>query len=204
MILKKIWNFLWNEDSLSSWIVNIVLAFLIIKFLVYPVLGSMLGTGFPIVAVVSGSMEHQLEPLEGKYEICGSIFNESERLNFDRFWNLCGPWYQNRNITKKQFEKFKLSNGFNKGDIIVLQNKKDINVGDTIVFWSNYKNPIIHRVVEIKENKYNTKGDHNYREDGFVHDDKVLGKALFKIPLLGWIKIWFVNIFKIPLSLFKG
>ena len=156
------------------------------------------------MAVVSGSMEHQLEPFEDKYEICGYSFDEKENINYDRFWQICGPWYENKNITQEKFKEFRLSNGFNKGDIIVLQSKDNINVGDTIVYWSNYENPIIHRVVELGENKYNTKGDHNGREDGFIHDDRVIGKALFKIPLLGWIKIWFVNIIDLPLSLFRG
>ena len=31
--LEKTWHFLWYEDSILSWIVNIILAFLIIKFL---------------------------------------------------------------------------------------------------------------------------------------------------------------------------
>ena len=56
--LKKTWNFLWKSDSVWSWLVSFVLAFIIVKFLIYPGLGLILGTGFPIVAVVSGSMEH--------------------------------------------------------------------------------------------------------------------------------------------------
>ena len=55
---KKAWNFFWNEDSVSSWIANIIVAFIVIRFIVYPVLGAALGTSFPIVAVVSESMEH--------------------------------------------------------------------------------------------------------------------------------------------------
>ena len=54
MILEKIWKFLWKDDSVWSWIVSIILAFLIVKFAIYPFLGLILGTGFPIVAVVSG------------------------------------------------------------------------------------------------------------------------------------------------------
>ena len=57
-ILHKVWYFIWESDSIWSWIINIILAFIIIKFLVYPGLGFALGTSHPIVAVVSGSMEH--------------------------------------------------------------------------------------------------------------------------------------------------
>ena len=50
-ILKKTWHFIWEDDSLLSWIVNIVLAIVLIKFIIYPGLGLVLGTGFPVVAV---------------------------------------------------------------------------------------------------------------------------------------------------------
>ena len=56
--LKRAWHFIWSEDSILSWIANVILAFLLIYFIVYPVLGFIFGTSFPIVAVVSGSMEH--------------------------------------------------------------------------------------------------------------------------------------------------
>ena len=56
--LKKFWHFIWEEDSLLSWIVNIIIAFILIKFIVYPGLGYLLATTHPVVAVVSESMEH--------------------------------------------------------------------------------------------------------------------------------------------------
>ena len=55
---KKTWYFIWDDDSIYSWLVNVVLAFVLIKFIVYPVLGLLLQTNYPIVAVVSSSMEH--------------------------------------------------------------------------------------------------------------------------------------------------
>ena len=57
-ILKKTWHFIWEDDSVWSWIVNIILAIVLIKFIIYPGLGLVLGTSYPIVAVVSDSMEH--------------------------------------------------------------------------------------------------------------------------------------------------
>ena len=57
-IWKKVWHFIWEEDSVASWVVNIILAFVLIKFIVYPGLGFALGTTHPVVAVVSPSMEH--------------------------------------------------------------------------------------------------------------------------------------------------
>src|SRR3989344_3526786 len=99
-LLKIFWKFLWEEDSILSWIVNIILAFLIVKFLLYPGLGLLLGTSYPIVAVVSGSMEHN-----------GN--------NLDKWWEVKQKDYDDLGITKEEFETYKLKNGFNKGDIIV-------------------------------------------------------------------------------------
>ena len=58
--LRKIWYFIWEDNSIWSWIVNVILAFVLIKFIVYPGLGFLLTTSHPVVAVVSESMEHNL------------------------------------------------------------------------------------------------------------------------------------------------
>ena len=70
--LKKTWNFFWHDDSLGSWMANIVVAFLVIKFILYPLLGVVLGTSFPIVAVVSESMEHGLH----KGKLCETYYRD--------------------------------------------------------------------------------------------------------------------------------
>lgn len=36
---QKIWYFLWYEDSVASWLVSILVAFVLIKFIIYPGLG---------------------------------------------------------------------------------------------------------------------------------------------------------------------
>ena len=69
--LKKLWYFLWEENSVWSWIANIALAFILIKFVVYPGIGLILGTNYPIVAVVSGSMEHGTD---SRFRICNRRF----------------------------------------------------------------------------------------------------------------------------------
>ncbi len=198
-ILKKVWHFVWEDNSIWSWIVNIVLAFILIKYIVYPGLGLALGTTYPIVAVVSSSMEHN-------------------SLNFDDWWQNSEEYYSGIEIVKNSFEKFPLKNGFNKGDIMILwrTNSNNIKIGDVIVFKSARTNPkpdpIIHRVIIIEEKNgsiiYQTKGDNyvtNRRQingcfqDGCIYESdiqqsQILGKALFKVPWLGYIKIWFVDL----------
>jgi len=183
--LKKIWRFIWYDDSLLSWIVNIILAFIIVKFLIYPGLGLALGgTTHPVVAVVSGSMEH-------------------DGLGFEEWWSENNEWYLKNDITKESFSEYVMKNGFNKGDIIVLKKSDSISVGDVIVFSGNSNNPIIHRVVKKwndGETYYQTKGDNNANSfsalgETEISEDNIIGKAVFKIPYLGYVKIIFTEIF---------
>jgi len=177
---RKAWHFVWEGEGWLSWVVDIVLAFVLIKFVVYPVLGLVLVTSHPIVAVVSGSMEHD-----------GS---------FDSWWQSQKTLYDGYNITKEQFAEFSYKNGFNKGDLMILYSKKNIKVGDIAVFNSDGKfDPIIHRVVAITEKDgkkyYFTKGDHNLGIASFeqnIPEEKIIGKAIIRVPYLGWIKIGFV------------
>lgn len=183
--LKKVWHFIWEEDSLLSWIVNVILAFILIKFIVYPGLGLLLGTSHPVVAVVSGSMEHD-----------GS---------FEQWWQSQEGFYKEVNITKEKFLGFNFRNGFNTGDIMVLKGVKaeDIRAGDIIVYMTNKPDPIIHRVVKIKrengEYYFQTKGDHNTgsnEDEKKIGKESIIGKAIFRVPLLGWIKIGFVELLR--------
>jgi signal peptidase I len=195
-MLKKVWHFIWEEDSIWSWIVNIVLAFVLIKFVIYPGLGWTLGTTHPVVAVVSGSMEH-----DGSFDTWWASSAVCEK-------GLCTQeqYYSEHGITKDGFRRFIFHNGFNTGDIILLVGKKpaDITVGDVIVFASSKPYPIIHRVITIKSTGsddgsliFTTKGDHNPGsgiDDTNIAQDRIIGKAVVRIPYLGWIKIWFVNL----------
>lgn len=211
--LKKTWNFIWNDDSLLSWLVNIVLAFVLIKFIIYPGIGFLLGTNFPIVAVVSGSMEHKtvhpcaeydhirdrcLDRDESKYWICDKEYEENKNVDFDFYWKACGDWYENQDISKEEFADYRFSNGFNTGDIIILKGTppEKIERGDVVVFYASKSYPIIHRVVEkrYEDNSlyFTTKGDHNEKpgsDDKDIKEDKIIGEAVFRVPFVGWIKI---------------
>jgi len=159
--------------------VNFALAFLFVKFVLFPVLALALGTQLPLVAVISGSMEH-------------------EGMAFDQWWDTRGEWYLDKNISNQTFRSYSFFNGFDKGDVMVLINGENLVVGDVLVYsTSSYPYPIIHRVVAISEEGYEVKGDHNSDSDPvIVSRDKVVGKALYRIPKLGWVKIWAVAIWE--------
>ncbi|MBU0979610.1 MAG: signal peptidase I [Nanoarchaeota archaeon] len=201
----KIWYFIWHDNSVWSWIANIILAFVLIKFIVYPGIGLAFGTTHPIVAVVSGSMEHP--------------------GGFDKWWaepascsfGACTQegWYKEHAVSRETFRRFSMKNGFNKGDIIILFGAKPerLVIGDVIVFRSGRPDPIIHRVV--KKTWFNdhylfqTKGDNNpdsitsgiLNENG-ITEDRIIGKAVLRVPWLGWVKIMFVEMIKFIIGWF--
>ncbi len=203
--IKRIWRFLWEDNSLLSWAVNVVLAFVIIKFLVYPGLSFLLATGNPIVAVVSCSMEHKSTDCGGggAYRLCGASFESKENFNLDEYWNACGEWYEEQNISKGEFSRYPMSNGFNKGDLMILKGKppSEIKAGDIIVFKGTEKEPVIHRVVSKAKagDSYtlSTKGDNNNGQlpyETTIPPESVIGNAVLKIPYLGNVKIIFTNL----------
>jgi len=183
---KWLWWFIWEDDSLWSWLVNIVLAFILIKFIVYPLLGLLLTTTHPIVAVVSGSMEHD-----------GS---------FNSWWSSMHNFYDQAGIAKEEFKDYRFKNGFNKGDLIVLKGKdwNKLEIGEVIVYQSSLRvEPIIHRIVRIYESDgkrlVQTKGDHNSEsnpDELRIQESQYIGNGLFRIPWLGWVKIGFVGLLK--------
>jgi len=177
-MLKKIWNFIWNDNSVWSWIVNVILAFILVKFILYPGFGFLLQTSHPVVAVMSGSMEHN---------------------GFEEWWLDKGKWYVDNGFTEEIFKEWSFKNGFNKGDIMVLKGVdfEEINIGDVIVYQADRKEPIIHRVVKKEEDYLQTKGDNNKGLIGFekkIVKEQVIGRSVFRVPLLGWVKIGFVDL----------
>jgi signal peptidase I len=176
--LKKFWNFLWHDDSLLSLAVSAILIILFGKFILYPILGMIFGTSLPIVAVVSNSMEHNTE--------------------FEKWWTENSEYYESIEIKKSEFESYDLKDGFNKGDAIVLKGVEfeDIHRGDVIVFQSRGREPIIHRVVELSGNSIGTKGDNNPRQlifEEHIYEDEIIGKTIARVPLLGWVKVIFME-----------
>ncbi|MBS3136151.1 signal peptidase I [Candidatus Woesearchaeota archaeon] len=214
--LQKAWHFIWHEDSIESWTINIILAFVLIKFVIYPGLALALGTTHPIVAVVSGSMEHKAvsvcaspDSINGRCPeftnvICGKRIDSKKRLGVEEYYDVCGDWYAQKGISREEFAGFTMRNGFDKGSIIFLFGAKqdNIKVGDIIVFRTAERpEPIIHRVIGInkEEGAYtiSTKGDHNADSFPFesnIQSEQVIGKAFIMVPYLGYIKIWAVEI----------
>jgi len=80
---------------------------------------------------------------------------------------------------------------FEKGDMIIVQGSNEIKVGDIVVYDApRYRYPIIHRVINISSKGIITKGDNNPSPDPWITPtEKIHGKAIFRIPFLGWVKV---------------
>jgi len=179
---KKIWDFL-QEDSWTSFAVGLVLAFMVIKFIFFPGLSLINGTSLPLVIVESCSMYHH-------------------EAGFDKTFE--SSVYEDYGLTLEDTKKWDFQNGINKGDIIFVIAAENIEIGDVIIFHAGAVHPLIHRVVEVNDT-YATKGD-NYKtnakqldpEDKAIEKDRLVGKALFKIPLVGWVKLIFFESSRAP------
>lgn len=190
--ISKIWNFLWKDNSVWSWIVSLILAFIIVKFIFFPLLSFVFATPLPLVVVESGSMHHS--------GFLGNTFGTS--ADFEFWWTEHSAWYLERGINKEKALAWPIHNGMEIGDIIVISGRGKINVGDVIVFNAGQSHPVIHRVIEIKNINntiyYSTKGDNNPNQlsvEKEIPSSSVLGKSLFRIPKIGWIKLVFTKIF---------
>ena len=97
-----------------------------------------------------------------------------------------------KNFIDPKFEFFKFKNGLNKGDIIFISNHGTKNIGDIIIFEAGTQHPLIHRL--IVDDPKGTKGDHNAGQlsiEKNIEEEKIIGKSVAKIPLLGWLKLIF-------------
>ncbi len=198
--LKSFWDFIWHEDSIWSWMVNILLAFVIIKFLIYPGIGLILGTNLPVVAVISESMEH-----DGSFDTWWASQAKCEyTINGVVTMKDCTQerWYADKGISKEEFQEYDMRNGFNKGDIIILRGVTfdNLKVGDVLVYQSKLSYPVIHRVVQ-KNDLIETKGDHNFNQiidsrlnEKYIMKDQIIGKGWLRLPRLGYVKIFFTQL----------
>jgi signal peptidase I len=170
--LRSFWRFFWCEESLLSYLVFIVVFFLLLKFIIYPGLLWLLGFK-DIVAVLSASMVH-------------NSFTQ------ENFWN----WLEKNNFTREEIESWPFLGGLNVGDAVtvVAVSPEEIKVGDVIVFIKpGTKEMIIHRVIARHEGGYyTTKGDANpkvLRFEQRVPYQVIIGKARHRVPLLGYPRV---------------
>ena len=176
----KTWNFLIHDDSIASFAADAFLILIIGQFILFPGIGLALNSEFPIVAVISGSMDHH-------------------DLDIDEWWTQNSAHYEKYNISQSDFEDFYVTRGFEKGDVLIIKGVPidELTVGDVIVYSVPQRgDPIIHRIVSL--NPISTKGDANSGQLSFeraIPENQIHGKAIALVPYIGWVKVGAMELF---------
>ncbi|MFH0890033.1 MAG: signal peptidase I [Candidatus Aenigmatarchaeota archaeon] len=85
----------------------------------------------------------------------------------------------------------------NKGDLVIVKyvQPSTLKIGDIIVFETlSEPLPVIHRLYKINaDGTFQTLGDNNHGEqhdwEKNIQGSAIVGKAIFVIPYVGWVKI---------------
>lgn len=169
--LKRFWHFLWHEESIASYVVFFILAYLFLQFVAFP--GFLLIFGLSdVTAVMTTSMIHTDPNLENTYY----------------------GWLEARNISREEIDSWSFQEGLEIGDVVFVKKvkKEEIDVGDVVVYYAPTGVSIIHRVVNIENSVYTTKGDANSNPLNFERQlsfESIKGKAILKIPYLGYPRV---------------
>ena len=111
---KRSWDFIWKDESFLGWLVSLIIIFLIVKFVFFPVLSLITGSPLPLVVVESSSMSHDAAFLG----------------DFDSWWEENYQWYEDYGFTKNQTLEWALRGGMEKGDIALIVAAANPQVGD--------------------------------------------------------------------------
>ncbi|WNB92484.1 signal peptidase I [Bacillus sp. NEB1478] len=79
---------------------------------------------------------------------------------------------------------------FSAGDMVLVKEMEvsKIKPSDVITFKENSNKLITHRVVEVTDQGFVTKGDYNnVKDDGYVSPENVVGELAFTLPKLGYV-----------------
>jgi hypothetical protein len=163
---KRLWKFYWKDNSIASYVFFIVVTYVVFKFVLLP--GFLFITGLSdVVAIMTSSMEHS---------------------DFVQYYYY--TYFEELNYTSEEIDNFPYSEGLYIGDVILAREKESYEVGDVIVFQSDYyPDKLVHRVVST--DPVVTKGDNN--PTSYVFDlnvKKVVGEVVFRIPYLGLPRYW--------------
>lgn len=77
------------------------------------------------------------------------------------------------------------------GDVIMVKGQADYKVREVATFKDSGNRIITHRIIEIKNGLFITKGDANRTTDnGNIQFNQIIGKVVFILPRLGFIVVF--------------
>jgi hypothetical protein len=170
VILGILVLYLFKQESFIPYILGGAFAALALKTM----LGLVLATDYPAVSVLTSSMLH----------------DETTEINHYKWLE------ENMGYNRSYIDSWPIKNGFDVGDLPIVQGSDEYKVGDVIVYEvPGQKIPVIHRIIKINEDgTYMTKGDHNSGLLPFetsVKKEQVKGRVIFIIPKIGYFKVIF-------------
>jgi len=87
---------------------------------------------------------------------------------------------------------------FHVGDMIIVKGYRNYSIGDIVVYQDRFVKSklIVHRIINIRNTSYITKGDANYNPDSYpIKKNQIKGKVILVIPYLGTIKLFLERIY---------
>jgi len=77
------------------------------------------------------------------------------------------------------------------GTFIVIKPEQEYFLGDIIAFENDQNKKVVHRIIEITDEGFITKGDNNQRADpGIQTLDKVIGRSVVVAPFVGFTSMF--------------
>lgn len=83
------------------------------------------------------------------------------------------------------------------GDLVVIKEKDSYEEGDVITYEGR-TTPVTHRIIEISRDGdgnalYLTQGDANNTDDGYIPNERVVGKVVLTVPSVGALQQFFTT-----------
>ena len=89
------------------------------------------------------------------------------------------------------------------GTFVVIKPDQEYFLGDIIAFVSEDNRKVIHRIIEITDDGFITKGDNNQRIDSGIQPlEKVIGRSVFVAPFVGFTSMFIQT--PLGMSIFGG
>ena len=77
------------------------------------------------------------------------------------------------------------------GTFVILKPEQEYLEGDIIGFINEDNKKVIHRIIQVTDEGFITKGDNNQRKDtGIQSLDKVFGRTIIVVPYLGFTSMF--------------
>ena len=84
---------------------------------------------------------------------------------------------------------------YNVNDIVYINHHYTFNqmkIGDVVAFTVHDQTMVMHRVTDINEENFITKGDANQKKDAPISKNNLIGEVIWDVPFIGY----FINCFK--------